>query len=150
MKIRPDAKVPERTPKHATVADMKRIIAQQEALFQKKLDSVDASKTQTETDKWGNITNSYFDSEGNSLYARTEVNGYGGYIYGYRDENGSAVKFTDLDKDGNMDSFGINEYEGNSKNPTMFQAEDKNDDGTFDIGMPSTGPNMGKEFNLKW
>jgi YD repeat-containing protein len=134
---------------HTTTGEMKRIIKEQEIIFQKKINQVDDSKTETVTDRAGNVTEVYYDKNGNELYSRTEDSGIHYQTYGYTDQNGSTVRFIDHDHDGNMDEFGYDEYTGKSNNPTMFQAIDKDDDGTFDIGMPCTGKDAGKHFDIK-
>ena len=59
------------------------------------------------------------------------------------------MTFVDRDNDGNMDRMDYNALNSKGAVKTMFQAFDKNDDGTFDVGMPCTGSNAGKEFNIK-
>lgn len=147
MKIQ--GKQPQREVIHATPQTMKKEVTKQELIFQKKLDSVDDSKTKTQVDKYGNETTTYYDKNGKVLYNRTAVNGYGGYIYGYRDGDNATVRFIDRDKDGNMDEMGYSNEDSKNTPYTAFQAFDVNDDGTFDQGMPCTGENAGKHFNIK-
>ena len=133
----------------ATPQSMKKEVARQELIFQKKLDNVDDSKTKTQVDKYGNKHTLYSDKNGKVLFTRTEVNGYGGYTYAYRDNDNAIVRFGDIDKDGNMDNMSYSNEDSKNKPYTSFQAFDVNDDGTFDKGMPCTGKNAGKHFNIK-
>lgn len=127
---------------------MKKTVKNQEAIFQKKLDSVDDSKTKTQTDKYGNQITSYYDRNGAKLYTKVNA-GDGSQLYGYTTKDGEQVTFVDRDNDGNMDRMDYNGLNSKGAVKTMFQAFDKNDDGTFDVGMPCTGSNAGKEFNIK-
>ena len=128
----------------ASAPEMRAIINEKTSTFQTLKAQVDQSKTKYEIDNGGNVTYTYYDKSGKELYKMTDVNGFGGNIYGYTDSEGNKTTLHDYEKDGIMNRM---DYSKNGY--PYFQAYDKNNDGKFDTGMPNTGKDTGKNIDLK-
>ena len=137
-------KVGQETMRSASAPEMRAIIKEQTNTFQTLKAQVDQSKTKYEIDEGGNVKYTYYDKSGKELYSMTDVNGFGGNIYGYTDKEGNTTSLHDYDRDGNMDRM---DYMKDGV--PYFQAYSNNDDGTFDEGMPNNGLNIGQQINLK-
>lgn len=127
----------------ASAPEMRAVIKEQTQVFNSLKSQVDETKTKYNIDDFGNVTYTYYDKNGKELYNMTDVNGFGGNIYGFSHGN-SITRFHDYDKDGKMDRM---DYILLDDGP-RFQATDLNDDGKFDKGMPNSGKHMGEEYDL--
>jgi len=148
MKIERKTPVKEAPKPSVSKDEMKNVIKKQESIFQKRIDSVDDSKTKSKINKNGDNEISYYDKNGNLLYTQTVVDtgtGKTSSYYTLTDKDGNLVQYSDYDNDGNMDSFSFIDKRNSSKS---FQAFDNNDDGTFDEGMANCGKDAGKRTNL--
>ena len=139
-------------PKFQTMTNeqIKASIKKEEKHFGSLMSKVDDTKTTTKNlSKYESIT-TYRDKNGKELYTQYHqqkgANRLNITLYNFKASDGGYVRFSDNDSDGNIDMM----YYSNKDKIPVYQAEDENDDGTFDTAFRNSGPDMAKKFDLKF